>query len=69
MYRFLIVLAVVTALYLVYGIHAAAHHDTQLADYTARYSHSALPALHEHIEGTRNPFSLRGPMHCSLHVS
>ena len=35
-YRFLIVLAVVTGLYLVYGIHAAAHHDRLLETVTAR---------------------------------
>ncbi len=35
-YRFLIVLAVVTALYLVYGIHAAAHHDRLVDSFTAR---------------------------------
>lgn len=36
-YRFLIVLAVVTGLYLVYGIHAAAHHDRLVESFTARY--------------------------------
>ncbi len=49
-YRFLIVLAVVTALYLVYGIHAAAHHDAQLATYTAGYTAPPNPARHEHNE-------------------
>ena len=38
-YRFLIVLAVVTALYLVYGIHAAAHHDRLVDSFTARCSY------------------------------
>ena len=38
-YRFLIVLAVVTALYLVYGIHAAAHHDRLVVSFTARCSY------------------------------
>ena len=34
--NFAIVLAVVTGLYLVYGIHAADHHDALLATFTAR---------------------------------
>lgn len=38
-YRFFIVLAVVTALYLVYGIHAAAHHDRLVDSFTARCSY------------------------------
>ena len=36
-YRFLIVLAVVTGLYLIYGMHAAAHHDQLVESFTARY--------------------------------
>ena len=43
-YRFLIVLAVVTGMYLVYGIHAAAHHDALLAGFTAGYGqNTTLP--------------------------
>ena len=34
--NFAIVLAVVTGLYLVYGIHAADQHDALLASFTAR---------------------------------
>ena len=56
MYRFLIVLAIVTALYLVYGVHAAAHHDTLLASYTAGYSHSTPPTLHEQIKEVAHCF-------------
>ena len=40
--RFFIVLGIVVALYVVYGVHGATRHDAQLADYVAARYMQAL---------------------------